>query len=314
MNILLTAIWSIPSINFIEFLRSLNIDISIIWTDINEENVWKYFVDKFYKVKLWREKWYINEIINICDKEKIDIIISSPEEEIIKLMEFDYFKKIKILHPKKIILDIITDKLKLNNLLIEKWMNYIKTQKLEDVNKIEWIKIIKKIGWRWGWHILCENNKDFIEHKKKLWKDYIIQEYIDWEEYSIDCIVDSLNNKICLPRKRISTNWWTAVITEIIYNIDIINYIYNFLDMLDWLYWWMNIQWFLVEWKFYITDFNPRFWWASSIILKNVTEFKIFFTNLILWQDYNNNEMNKILLDKYNSIKMIRSYNETFIF
>jgi len=56
-----------------------------IGTDLKEEVIGKYLCDKFYKVICPKEENYIDVMLNICEKEKIDVLLPQTTAELFKL-------------------------------------------------------------------------------------------------------------------------------------------------------------------------------------------------------------------------------------
>jgi len=62
-----------------------NRKVTTIGTDLKEEVVGKYLCDKFYKVVHPKEKDYIDVMLNICEKERIDVLLPQTTAELFKL-------------------------------------------------------------------------------------------------------------------------------------------------------------------------------------------------------------------------------------
>ena len=136
-----------------ELMKSLKLSLNnykIIVTNSSSLSVGLYDDDKSYLISKATTKSYINDILNICKKEKIDVIIGGSEPEIKKLAEnHDLFLKNKIvlLSNKEKIINLCSDKLKLSEFLIK---NKIKTPKTfafhtkKDIKKIESYPVIIK--------------------------------------------------------------------------------------------------------------------------------------------------------------------------
>lgn len=76
MNLLLTAIGK--RIQLIEHLKTA---FRVVGTDASEQNAAGYFADKFYPVPECREDGYIDALLDICRKERIDGLIPLYEAE-----------------------------------------------------------------------------------------------------------------------------------------------------------------------------------------------------------------------------------------
>jgi carbamoyl-phosphate synthase large subunit len=121
-------------------IRSLKkikgIKICIVGTDYNNNAVGKYFCDKFYKVPKGNSKNYISKCDQIVDKENINLIIPTSDEEALALSKKkEYFKKKNV--------TIACIDFETLNILNDKSKTYIKLSQL-GITTAEWTKIIDK--------------------------------------------------------------------------------------------------------------------------------------------------------------------------
>ena len=111
-------------INHLKNLKKINT--KIIITDVNSDALGKYFADYFFKVSKGNSNLFIKETINICKKNKVDIIIPFSDEEALNLSKNkDKFEKIgvKILISDYKIIKFTSNKLSL--------MRFIKKEGIE---------------------------------------------------------------------------------------------------------------------------------------------------------------------------------------
>ena len=83
ITILKTAVGSLPSVSLINELKKNNMRIIGVASDPN--SIGFNFCDKSYVVPNATQKTFLKKIIQICNKEKPNVILPSIEEEIIKL-------------------------------------------------------------------------------------------------------------------------------------------------------------------------------------------------------------------------------------
>ena len=148
IKVLLTAAGGIHALGIIDCLKN-NYEkrkIKVICTDIVEKELLRYKADGFYIVPKGNSKKFINSILTICKKEKIDIIIPSNPHEILSIS-----KNIKLFNQKNIKTTIPN----FNNL------NLI-------LNKEKTYSKLKKIGIKIPKYYRVTNYKEFIEAIKKL--------------------------------------------------------------------------------------------------------------------------------------------------
>ena len=81
VRILLTCLGGRFSVDTVMILRrSKNPPIRIVGVDMNPNIIAKHFVDSFYKVPYGGDSKYIEIMMRICQKEKVEIIEEKMEE------------------------------------------------------------------------------------------------------------------------------------------------------------------------------------------------------------------------------------------
>jgi len=203
-----------------ELMKSLKLsenNYKIIVTNSSSLSVGLYDDAKSYLISEATTKNYINDVLNICKKEKIDVVIGGSEPEIKKLAEnYDLFLKNKIvlLSNCEKIINLCSDKLKLSEFLIK---NKIKSPKTfafhtkKDIKKIvSYPVIIKPRTGSGSRNIFLANDEDevvfFSNYLKKYNLEPIIQEYITnfEEEFTIGILyADKGKLKTSIAMKRI---------------------------------------------------------------------------------------------------------------
>lgn len=69
-------------------------NIRIVGTDMNEDNTILQMVDVFYKVPKAKDPDYIKKVLDICEKEKVDIYLPTMSAELIPILDnIDEFKR-----------------------------------------------------------------------------------------------------------------------------------------------------------------------------------------------------------------------------
>jgi len=86
-KVLVTGIGGNVGQGIVRNIRSLPYEITVIGTNITDFSSGNYLCDSFYKVPYAFDKKYISDIIDIVNKEKIDLIIPSTDYEIFYLSE-----------------------------------------------------------------------------------------------------------------------------------------------------------------------------------------------------------------------------------
>ena len=203
MNILLTAIGK--RVHLIEHLKEYNY---VVGVDCGDLVPAKEFVNSFYKVPFYKDNEYVDNLIYICKREKINLLIPLYEPEFVILNKYkSKFEQIgvKILLSDKKILEICSDKEKTYEFFIKNNINTPQILGKEDLNENEKYPLIVKprdgMGSKGVFKI---NNKKELMFFLDYTKDSIVQEFVDGTEYTVDVLYDLKGKLISVvPRERI---------------------------------------------------------------------------------------------------------------
>lgn len=146
VTVLVTGCGS-PGISGTIFSLKNNFDgrmIKVIGTDMNPDNVGRYFCEKFYQIHRPSEE-YIRDLSKICDTEKVDIIIPQNTLELKTLSKYKYFLPAKVcISPSSSLIDS-NDKFKL--ISIAKSLGIPVPKTYEVSSKSELISRSTALGW-----------------------------------------------------------------------------------------------------------------------------------------------------------------------
>lgn len=209
MRLLLTAIG-----RRVELIRHLKENFEVIGVDCSNLNAGKDFVDKFYKIPKVTEENYVDNLIDICKREKIDVIVPLFENEFNILDEArERFAKINtlLLLSSKEVLEICNNKMKTfcyfsnKNIVVPKVYEIIEIEKIIKSKSIECFPLIIKPSCGMGSRgVFKINNIKELEFFKSYVKDGIIQQFISGTEYTVDVLVDLSGKPVyIIPRERI---------------------------------------------------------------------------------------------------------------
>jgi len=227
MNILITSASQkvILIESFKKAIRELKIECGVIAADISRNSSALYFADDYVIVPRSDDDEFINFILLLCKEKKIKLIIPTRDEE---LLTFSINKKrfnnigteIMVCNPdtirtcqnKKMFVQFCID----NNIPVPETYN------IADV--VNFPLFSKPVTGSGGKNILKINNIHELEAITKQHLDIIIQEYIEWDEYTVDLYADFNNNiKSVVPRRRVVVNGGESVITTTHNDLKIIN-------------------------------------------------------------------------------------------
>lgn len=179
----------------------------IIGVDIEELVPAKYFVDAFYKVPKWNDEDYIDVLLSICEKERVDMIIPLFEKEFISLCEnrkkFNEIGTALILSDKKII-ETFNDKWKSYKFFMSNNIDTPKTYNKQNLRDYSFPLIIKPTDGAGSKSVFKVNNDKELSFFIDYIENPIIQEFVEGTEYTIDVLCDLDGNVISIvPRQRI---------------------------------------------------------------------------------------------------------------
>jgi len=146
INVMVTASGGSPGQGIIKAIKRSGLDCRIVTLDGNPEGPGLYRGDAGYLVKLAKEEGFIKDVIDICNKEKIDIILVGTDYELTKFaknkarIESKTDAIVVVSTPEQIA--IADDKWLTFKFLKENDLPYIPTVKSEDAEKL-----IKEIGF-----------------------------------------------------------------------------------------------------------------------------------------------------------------------
>lgn len=230
LNVLVLGVGGNVSQGIIAALRKMKQEYRIVGACISKDSIGLYMCDAAYISPLANNSEFIKWIIEICEKEKIDIIFSGVEEIILELSKNIRYleantKAIFKSSPYEKLL-IGNDKLETCKWLKENGLNYPEFAQGDKEREIE--ELIEKIGFpliakpKCGKGsqgiIILENRKDLKRIEKK--EEYIIQEYLgnENEEYTIGCYCDKYGKMQSMIVMRRKLKYGTTFFAEIVKN------------------------------------------------------------------------------------------------
>jgi len=231
VKILITSAGSTNGVNVIKALREQKqIKVSLIAVDMSPLAAGFYMANKYYMVPKADAPDFIPNILKICKKEKIKIIIPTFSYEL------PVFAKNKGIFEKEGIKMAISsyetyleteNKIKTNE-CFKKWrVPFPKIYTKLDIKKrrIKFPAIVKPIEASGSKGVVKVLNWKELFFFKKYIKNSFIQEFVEGEEYTIDGICDLKGNMIAAsPRIRLKTKGGLAVKSITIFDPQIIDY------------------------------------------------------------------------------------------
>jgi carbamoyl-phosphate synthase large subunit len=257
MKVLVEGIGSMVFGTQLKYYKEM--DWELVGIDITNKSFGLYSGLKPYIVPKYSEEQCFDFIEDIIDKEKINLVFPTINEGLLEWSKRKaYFKKkynTEVIISNEQIIDICTDKWKTYNFFCD---NNIPTPRTSLQKDFDLLK--PRVG-RGSFGIYYKKNVSTNFNMK----DYISQEVVEGEEYTIDVLCDFQSTPIyIIPRKRIDTESGVSVKGVTTYNKSLINYIEQIIKVLKPIGI-INIQCFIKNDNIYFIEINPRVAGGSSL-------------------------------------------------
>lgn len=231
--------------------------------DANPNCVTKFFLDKFLLVDRFDDDNYISSVVNILNEENIEYYIPTHSREMSLVSKNESFIREKT-GTKFIVSDYETF-LKLDS---KEEMNRnlscvgIPVPKIYHLNELKekYLPVIFKKSFSSGSNgIQIINNINTIDNFRNDYKEGCFFEFINGDEYTVDCVYDNESNLIAYnQRKRLKSMGGAVIITQNDYDFPIDYYIESISKSFKFRGC-VNFQYILNDNKPYFTDINLRF-------------------------------------------------------
>lgn len=211
MNIILTSIGK--RIQLIEHLKTA---FTVIGADASNENPAKHFVDIFYKIPRCKEEGYVEALLEIVEKEKVDAIIPlyEPEFAILNAAR-DRFKALDcvLVLSEQNVIEVCGNKKKTAAFFDKYNIPAPKTVEFKDVRPLNSVAgktlldcpyIVKPVDGMGSEGVFEATTMEELKFFKEYVRNPIIQECVSGTEYTIDVLCGASGRPIFIvPRVRI---------------------------------------------------------------------------------------------------------------
>lgn len=248
----------------------------VVATDCSNLAPAVYEADAFYLVPRITAPGYIDEILEICKKEKIDGVFSLIDPELSMLAkEKERFLAIgatPVISDYELV-ETCFDKYKMFQLLQEKkkssanafetakcYLNKEDFYKAVEKGEIGYPVFVKPVRGSASIHINCVKSQEEVEVLFSLYDDLMIQEYMTGQEYGVDAYIDMISGKCTslFLKKKIRMRSGETDKSESIKDEKLFERIREFVEdcgfrgMID-------MDFFCNEETWYLSEVNPRF-------------------------------------------------------
>jgi carbamoyl-phosphate synthase large subunit len=211
MNILLTSVGRRVVLlkQFRQSMRRSNISGKLVATDLKTTAPASFLADASELVPRIDDPFYIDSLLNICNRYKIDILVPTIDTELLLLSQHrQKFTDIgvELLVSSVATNDICFDKNKTSKFFLDSGVKTPKIYQVEEVEDRHFPLIIKPATGSSSVGVHRIVNRHELEFFSNYVKDAIVQELIVGEEYTIDVLLDFSGKAVSIvPRLRMET-------------------------------------------------------------------------------------------------------------
>ena len=314
MNILITSVGSRNKI-VQYFKKELGKSGKVIVTDMSDLAPAIYDADKFYLVPKIDSPNYIDKLLEICKKEKIDCLFALIDPEL-SLISKNAEKFIKIgttpLISSYKSVELAFDKYKMFKYLESNGFKTAKTYidkstfyKDLDNDEISFPVFVKPIKGSASINISKVSTKEEIELLFSLYNDLIIQEFMDGEEIGADVYIDPISQKVVsiFTKEKIKMRAGETDKSRSFKDEKLFQLIKQVVEKIGYVYM-IDMDIFKINGEYYISEINPRFGGGYPHAYESGVNFPKLIVNSM------NGIENKINIGNYNEDIYMMKYNE----
>lgn len=314
MNILITSVGSRNKI-VQYFKKELGKSGKVIVTDMSDLAPAIYDADKFYLVPKIDSPNYIDKLLEICKKEKIDCLFALIDPEL-SLISKNTEKFIKIgttpLISSYESVELAFDKYKMFKYLESNGFKTAKTYidkstfyKDLDNDEISFPVFVKPIKGSASINISKVSTKEEIELLFSLYNDLIIQEFMDGKEIGADVYIDPISKKVVsiFTKEKIKMRAGETDKSRSFKDEKLFQLIKQVVEKIGYVYM-IDMDIFKINGEYYISEINPRFGGGYPHAYESGVNFPKLIVNSM------NGIENKINIGNYSEDIYMMKYNE----
>ncbi len=297
---------------------SLGIKGNVVACDLSNTAPAIYHADKNYLVSRISDDNYIPEIVDICKKEDIHLIVPTIDTELYKLAEFrEYIESntnAKVLVSDMSVVKICRDKYNTQAFFEENGFGMPRLID-EEVIKNKDYKFplfIKPLNGSSSINTFKVNNEKELEFFLEYVPEPIVQDFMEGEEYTIDAFVDFEHNPITIvPRQRLATRGGEVLKGLVKKDREIIETIKNVIKVLKPIGH-ITLQCMKTNEGIKFIEINPRFGGGAPISIKAGANSPMNLYRLLLGEklEYNEDYEDGLLASRHDWAVFINSKGE----
>lgn len=198
--------------SFQKAAKRLNIKSNVVAGDCSDTAPATYFADRKAILPRINENNYIDEIINVCKREDIRLVIPTIDTDLLLLSEererIESESGAVVLIASTEVISICRDKINTQKFLEENGFKIPKMYSEEELDsgEIEFPLFIKPKSGSSSINTFEVNNIDELATYRSLIKDPIVQDFMEGKEFTVDVFLDLDGNLVTVvPRLRMAT-------------------------------------------------------------------------------------------------------------
>jgi carbamoyl-phosphate synthase large subunit len=221
-KVLITSAGVATAVNVINSLKKSKIyKCEIVACDMNKNAVGLYLADRYYLTPSTKDRLFFSNILDIIKKEKIDFIFPLHSSEIAifsqhsnQLIEMG----VGINMPDKKVVELCNDKKQFLHFLHQHNIPYPYTFfNIDDIKDYP-VFIKKNRGSSSKGAQIIHSRDELLYYINNSEDEYIIQEYIDWPEVTVDCYVNNHKSLVgFVPRYRVKVKDGKSIVARTMY-------------------------------------------------------------------------------------------------
>lgn len=264
--------------------KTIGSELKIIGIDSSNLAPALYFCDKHYIVSKVNSVEYLEELKYIIKEENVDLVIPTidPELEVLSSNKnkLELETNAKVLVSTFDVINVCNNKIQTKSFLKKNNLKYAKSLNKDEIDKFP--VFIKPLNGSSSIGANIVRNVEELEFYSKNLDNPLIEEFIDGDEYTVDCFLDYESNIISvIPRKRLATRAGEISKGKIEMNDEIISYCELVLNKLKPIGP-ITIQLMKKKQELIIIEINPRYGGGAPMSMMHGANSAQFIINILL--------------------------------
>ncbi|NMB44324.1 MAG: ATP-grasp domain-containing protein [Clostridiales bacterium] len=295
--------------SFQKAAKRLNIKSNIVAGDCSETAPAIYFADKKAILPRINEDNYIEEIINVCKRENIRLVIPTIDTDLLLLSEererIETESGATVLISSTEVISICRDKINTQKFLEENGFKIPKMYSKEELDsgRLKFPLFIKPKSGSSSINTFKVNNLEDLTTYRSLIKEPIVQDFMEGKEFTVDVFLDFAGNLITVvPRLRMATRSGEISKGKIIKDREIIEAIKRLVEVLKPIGH-ITVQLMKTNKGIEYIEINPRFGGGAPMSIQSGADSCESLYRLLMGEklEYNENYRDNIMFFRFDN-------------